>query len=569
MSYFLPKNHLATRFSDRNCTLIDNFLCKLSPTIINSKAGILMNNLSDHLPYAINIPNLYNYQRASKFIHLKTNDINSVTNFKMEIINANIYDKLNHDLMGDPNDNYNIVETLIQDNISTNFPTRTVKFNYCKKTKNKWVTNGIIKSIKFRNCMYKKLKTTHPDSAEFEALKINFRTYNKILKRNIKMAKYAYYQVSFSKYKNDIKGTWSVIKEVLNKTQNTPDHSDYFKLDGCVIADKITIANQFNKGKSFKDYLHSPVNNVNFKFKLIDIENAVNIIDGLKTKSSCGHDGLSVKMLKQIKYEMSSSITLIINQSLTTGIFPERLKIAKVIPIYKKDDVKMFENYRPISILPAISKILEKTIFNQLHDYFQDNKLYCKNQYGFRRNHSTEYAALELIDRVILDMDKSEIPFSIFIDLSKAFNTLDHNILINKLQYYGIKGRPLDLFQSYLSNRRQYVQFGNNKSDTTEITTGVPQGSILGPQLFIIYINDIIKFSTLFHTIIYADDTTLVGKFRDFELCNGHSLSENINYEITKLTDWLNVNKLSLNTKKTKLMIFHTPQKSSTCQQLK
>ena len=335
-----------------------------------------------------------------------------------------------------------------------------------------------------------------------------------------------------------------MIKEVLNKTQNTPDYPDSFKLDGFVITDQINIANQFNAyfssigtklasqipGKYFKDYLHSPVNNVNFKFKLIYIENTVNIIDGLKTKSSCGHDGLSVKILKQIIYELSSPITLIINQSLNTGIFPDRLKIAKVIPVYKKDDAKMFENYRPISILPAISKILEKTIFNQLHDYFQDNKLYCKNQYGFRRNHSTEYAALELIDRVIVDMDKSEIPFSIFIDLSKAFDTLDHNILINKLQYYGIKDTALDLFQSYLSNRRQYVQIGNNKSDTTAITTGVPQGSILGPQLFIIYINDIIKFSTLFHTIIYADDTTLVG--RDFKICNGHSLSENINMKL-------------------------------------
>ena len=140
------------------------------------------------------------------------------------------------------------------------------------------------------------------------------------------------------------------------------------------------------------------------------------------------------------------------------------------------------------------------------------------------RNHSTEYAALELIDRVILDMDKSEIPFSIFIDLSKAVDTLDHNMLTNKLKYYGIKGTALYLFQSHLSNRRQYVQFGNNKSDTTEITTGVPQGSILGPQLFIIYINYIIKFSTLFHTIIYADNTTLVGKCRHFELCNGHYL---------------------------------------------
>ena len=122
----------------------------------------------------------------------------------------------------------------------------------------------------------------------------------------------------------------------------------------------------------------------------------------------------------------------------------------------------MFENYRPISILPAISKMLEKTIFNKLHDYFQDNKLYCKNQYGFRRNHSTEYAALELIDRVILDMDKNEITVSIFIDLSKAFDPVDHNIVINKLQYYGIKGPALDIFQSYLSNRRQFVQIGNN-----------------------------------------------------------------------------------------------------------
>ena len=173
---FFPKITLPTRFSDRNCTLIDNFLCKLSPTMINSKAGILMNNLSDHLPCVINIPNLCNYQNGPKCIHLKTNDINSVTNFKMDIMNANIYDKLNHDEMGDPNDNYNIVETIIQDKINTHFPTRTVKFNYNKHKKTKWVTNGIIKSIKFRNCMYKKLKATNPDSDEFEALKINLRT---------------------------------------------------------------------------------------------------------------------------------------------------------------------------------------------------------------------------------------------------------------------------------------------------------------------------------------------------------------------------------------------------------
>ena len=157
-------------------------------------------------------------------------------------------------------------------------------------------------------------------------------------------------------------------------------------------------------------------------------------------------------MLKLISNEISSSITLIINQTLTTGIFPDKLKIAKVVPIFKKDSKKEFQNYRPISVLPVISKIFESIIHDQLNEYFINNKLFCAQQYGFMKNASTELASLELIDRLLNQLNDHKIPITLHLDLSKAFDKISHNILLDKLTYYGVTNASLQLLKSCLAN---------------------------------------------------------------------------------------------------------------------
>ena len=193
--------------------------------------------------------------------------------------------------------------------------------------------------------------------------------------------------------------------------------------------------------------------------------------------------------------------------------------------------------------------------------YFTSNNLFHANQYGFRAEYSTELALSELVDRIYTDLDEKQLPIAILIDLSKAFDTIDHTILISKLEHYGVENNELQWFISYMNNRQQYVEIENIKSTTKTITTGVPQGSILGPLLFLIYINDLALASTKFSPIMYADDTTLLSTLQNFKSNHSsNSLSYNINAELTKITQWLAVNRLSLNVKKTKMMIFHSKQ---------
>ena len=277
-----------------------------------------------------------------------------------------------------------------------------------------------------------------------------------------------------------------------------------------------------------------------FIFEQVNACQITSILKEFKSKTSTGHDDLSMKLLKGIISSISKPLTLIINQSFATGIFPDRLKIAKVLPLFKKGENSLLDNYRPISILPALSKLFEKVVYKQLYAYFVSKKLFYKSQHGFKTLHSTETAALEFVDKILSCLDSGKLPISIYLDLSKAFDTLDHDILFHKLKYYGIRNTSLNWFKSYLDNRRQYVSFDNVCSSYRPLTTGVPQGSILGPLLFIIYTNDIHLASPKFCFILYADDTTLINPICSFNSCitvaNSDNLSTNINNELKMYT---------------------------------
>ena len=285
--------------------------------------------------------------------------------------------------------------------------------------------------------------------------------------------------------------TWSTINEIICKSKHKQFGIKAMLYEGKQINDCDKIAELFNKfyldiGSSRVNKSVQPANSdfqkyltrnvlTSFHFDLVNESFLNKVIHNLRIKSSSGHDGISTKLLKLLSPAITPPLTMIINQSLLTGIFPEKLKIAKAIPLYKKGDPLIMGNYRPISLLPAILKLFEKVVYQQLYHYFAVDNLFYEGQYGFRNNHSRELANIELTDHILSTLDEKKIPLSIFMDLFKAFDTLDHTILIRKLHHYGITGTSLNWFKSYLTGRVQYVEINSLSSAMGPITTGVPQ----------------------------------------------------------------------------------------------
>ena len=452
-------------------------------------------------------------------------------------------------------------------------------FDKYKHKSSKWITDDVIKSIRYKDNLYKLLKSTHPESPLYNERKINFRTYSAILNKTINRAKSHYYHGEFYRCKHDMKKTWNIINDLLCRRTKSQNSLTYLEINSLKITQTDDIANHFNnyfagigpllsstinnQNKTHSDYLKERIL-CSFSFSLVTPDEVKKIISGFTPKSSSGVDNMSMKLLKRIENAILWPLTLVINQSLTTGIFPDKLKVAKVVPLFKKGNEHLPDNYRPISLLSSISKVFEKVVYDQVYRYFKSNSLFYISQYGYRNDHSTEMACLEFIDRVMHDLDNRKIPIAIFLDLSKAFDTIDHAILLDKLKYYGINGLALSWFESYLNNRTQFVEVDDTRSSSKPIHTGVPQGSILGPLLFIIYINDMGTVSDIFNPISYADDTALVSTisaFANLDMDYRDDVSPAKNSELYKIYEWLCANKLSVNASKTKYMIFHLRQR--------
>ena len=570
---YLPRISLPTRITNHSATLIDNIF---STELCNNDSAVIVNHISDHqmiCTYSTDTDKNY-YAPRKRFIEIEKNDQQTLEKFLNKLKNSNITNLLNLDENADPNLNFDLFMKHFMNLKQECLQRKLVRFDKKKHRINPWLTSGILKSINFKDKLYKTLMQTSKDSTDYPVLLSNFKVYKNIIRRSIMLAKCDYYRNAFNRYSTNMKKTWQTISQTLNRRKRDRDFPQEFKLaNGNTISEPKKIANAFNDffigigdggvsnestNNDFNRYMPSKAN-CTLMFEPITVDTISRIISGLKPKTSTGIDNISNKLLKFVKNVISEPLSIIINQMLKLGIFPDLLKISKVVPLYKKDDDSNLSNYRPISLLPSISKIFEKVLLEQLTTYLDNNNLIHNHQYGFRKRHSTEYAALHIVDYLNYEMDLKRTPINLYLDLSKAFDSLSHKILISKLKHYGICDIALKLMKSYLENRKQYVQFDTCTSDMKSIRNGVPQGSILGPLLFLIYINDFPNSSKLFNFLMYADDTTLFCCLEDIKSDNKELV---LNNELQRVHSWLKANRLSLNVKKTKYMLFRKQKKT-------
>ena len=441
------------------------------------------------------------------------------------------------------------------------FPTNIVKKQYFYNKP--WLTSALKQAIKNKNKLY----TTRNKGSTPESILQNqafYKKYRNKLHHLLNAAERKYYQEKLLEHKSNIKKSWQVIKLVINKRKSKQICAK-FNYNGKSIEDKNTISNTFNNffinigpelakkiphsNNNPLHYIHHDRNVISNADPVTD-EEVERIIRGFND-SAAGWDELRPKIIKCIRNQIKYPLQHLTNLSLAQGIFPNELKIGNVVPIHKAKDVAVFSNYRPVSVLPAFSKLFEKIMYNRLIQFINENKLLYKYQFGFQKGKSTEMALIILLDKITEALDQGKYVIGVFLDFSKAFDTVDHSILLQKLERYGICGLYLDWFKDYLSNRKQCVTYNGCQSSYQTIKCGVPQGSILGPLLFLLYINDLSTVSNACFSILFADDTNMFITGRNInEMC------QQLNEDLKNIQNWLCCNKLSLNILKTNYMIF-------------
>ena len=445
-------------------------------------------------------------------------------------------------------------------------PIRTKRIS--TKKRSPWITHELIRKMHTRDYFKKRFVLTR-----------NIEDWHKYKKaRNdanssIKRAKQAYFRSNLELNKADPRKAWRLINDLLSR-QSGPTSISEIKLENQRLASGPDIAEAFNKhftsvGPTLASEIHQDLSNDpcahipdtghSFSFEPIAIAETTKLLRELDGSKATGLDKIPCKILKIAGDIISPSLTKIFNQSLSLGIFPDDWKVAKVNPTFKKGQRSDLQNYRPISIISGVAKVFEKAVFSQIYKYFNDYELLTNCQSGFRPQHSTQTALLETINSWAFNIDKGLVNGVIFIDLKKAFDTIDHGIIISKLAKYGFTQKPLTWFQSYLEARSQITYVNGYCSSSGLLRCGVPQGSILGPLLFLVYINDLPNSLDQGISRMYADDTSIsvaVSHIPDLDLL--------LNNELRNVDAWLKTNKLSLNTAKTEFMTIGSRQKLST-----
>ena len=545
-------------------SLIDNIF--LNTIGYNSFSGNLTIQLSDHLFQFIILEGFFKDLIPRKIKVKERNFKNFNENEFSECIRNIDWDEILLLNNNDPNLSleklYNTVNFILDEMA----PYRTLSKKEYKLKSKPWIT----KEIQF--LMWERDNIFHQYCKEKDEQKRQIIYYKFKVKRNnltsIKRnSKIEHYKNYFSLNSKKSAAIWKGIRSLVKIKQTS--QRDILILDdkGSLITHPNLIVDHFNKyfvnvgptidnkiplsKHNFTEYLQNVTINHSFFLKPVIPEDIQDIISSLDLNKSLGPNSLPIYIMKISNDFFSHYLSKIINISFTTGVFPQLCKTAKVIPIFKKDDPLNVKNYRPISLLPVFNKIFEKAIYTRMYQYLEANNLIFKRQFGFRANHSTNHALISMTEDIKSHLDSNEFVTGIFIDLEKAFDTVNHEILSNKLSYYGFRGKTNDLIKSFLVNRSQYVSINGTDSQLLNINCGVPQGSTLGPLLFLLYINDLRFSLTHSDASHFADGTCITYANKTLK-----TLESNINYDLKSLTEWLRANRLSLNVVKTKLLLF-------------
>jgi len=552
-------------------TLIDNIFTTTDGS--SSIAGNILYNISDHLPQ------FFLSYCAENSISVG-GDINSYSdwskfdreNFILDFLDIDWVDTLK--LEDNINFSFNAFDTKMTQLVSRHLPTRKRTKKQIKTQRKPWITSAIIKSMSKRDFFFRKF--INAKCPTFKTYYHNsFKNYRNLIVSLCRRSKQNHYTKYFDLHSGNMQKIWQGVRQLISVKSSFKSPSPIsLNIDGNISSDPLTIANSFNKYfssvahsirnkippsfKHFSTFLKHPNSSSIFIFPCTPQE-VSKCIASFDHKKASGPHSIPMLILKLISQDISIPLSKLINLSFETGVFPEILKISKVVPIFKKGSPLEPSNYRPISLLSNLEKIFEKLMYSRLSNFLDKYKVLYSRQYGFRKSHSTTHTILNIIERIRQNLDKGQFACGTFVDLQKAFDTVDHAILCKKLNHYGIRGVANKWFQSYLSSRYQFVSITGINSVLRLIEYGVPQGSVLGPLLFLIYINDLHEAIYLGEVFHFADDTNLLHFSGSID-----SLCKMVNSSLKLLCKWLAANKISLNVDKTEIILFRHKSKPFT-----
>ena len=552
-----------TRITNNSSTLIDVILTNCPEYIVHTK--VLMCSLSDHEMVGIVRKKIHHKYKPKTIRSRNFKNYNPVQ-ISSELKNINWEPFYNCE---EPNSAWKLLRQIISETCDRYIPftSKIIKGKPCP-----WLTEKLKSEMNFRDKLLRKARKTE-QSTDWKSYKCQKNKVTNLIKK----AKSEYHQNLLNENTNKPEQFWKCIKKLFPVKPNTNSTCDKFVINGEMSSDKKLIVDGFcnffqtvaSKLKTnsikLKDFVwHRPSARTpsvfTFRFKYVSVVEVRKQLKSLNRKKAEGSDGIPSCILKDCAQELAPPLAHLINLSLKTGTVPNELKVAKIIPIHKNGKKSEYTNYRPISILPVISKILEKCVYAQFINHLEMHNFLSPKQFGFRKQRNTEFANVLFTDAIRSAMDRGELTGALFVDLSKAFDTVSHAALLDKLPAFGVTSNELNWFTDYLFNRSMFVSHNDSISQKMAVTCGVPQGSILGPLLFLLHFNEVPDLLSHCHVLMYADDTVLY-----FHHKNLGEIERTITNDLKILSRWLRDNELLLNTKvgKTEVMLFGTKARLS------